>query len=306
MKTITKILIMVALILSAFVGMCADAYYFAPMRYSTRFVELSSSDIPEQLNDMNILYFSDLDYGTFMDENRLNKLVEKINGLSPDIILFGGDLYDTDATASEDANKILTTALTSLKANYGKYAVYGDSDDRNEDMINTVNTIYKASDIEVLNNKSVSLHKQSSQSITLVGLDNAVNGKPDIGGAYSTVSRDSYVITLCHTPDTALTVPADITNYFLAGHSHGGQIYYFFGALYQPVGAKEYFRGTHMISNSFTLDITNGVGTTKKDIRFLSNAEVVVYKLRNTSTDSTASPAAKSNVTAQSTTTSTQ
>lgn len=300
MKTITKILIVVALVLGVCVGMCADAYYFAPKRYSTRFVELSSSDIPEQLNDMNILYFSDLDYGTFMDESRLNKLVDKINALSPDVILFGGDLYDTDASASEEANAVLTTAFSSLKANYGKYAVYGDSDDRSEDMINTVNTIYKASDIEVLNNKSVSLHKQSSPSITLVGLDNAVNGKPDIDGAYSTVSRDSYVITLCHTPDTALTVPADITNYFLAGHSHGGQIYYFFGALYQPAGAKEYLRGTHTISNKFTLDITNGVGTTKEDIRFLSSAEVVMYKLKNTTAESTSAPAAKSETASQS------
>lgn len=281
MKITTKILIVIALILGLCSYLVVDVYKFAPKRYSTRTVELSSTDIPDALNGMNILFFSDLDYGTFMNEDRLNSLVSKINDLAPDVIIFGGDLYDTDAQASDDANTILTNAFTSLKATYGKYAVYGDSDDRSTDMINTVNTIYKAADVEVLNNKSVSLHKQTSGSITLAGIDNSVNGKPDIDTVYSTVSRDSYVMTVCHTPDTALSVPADITNYFLAGHSHGGQVYYFFGALYQPDGAKEYLRGTHTINDTFTLDITNGVGTTKKDVRFLADAEVVMYQLKH-------------------------
>jgi predicted MPP superfamily phosphohydrolase len=289
MKTTTKILIVLALILGLCGYMTADVYIFAPKRISTRYEELSSADIPEQLNGMNILYFSDLDYGTFVNEERLNALVDKINALSPDVILFGGDLYDDAASFSDNDSSILSKAFSSLKASYGKYAVYGNSDDRSDEMKAAVNSIYAASDFEVLNNQSISLHKQSSGSITLVGLDSSVNGKPDIDAAYSTVSRDSYVITICHTPDTALSVPADITNYFLAGHSHGGQAYYFFGALYEPEGAKEYLRGTHTVSNSFTLDITNGVGTTKKDVRFLADAEVVMYQLKHTESASSSS-----------------
>lgn len=287
MNKITKILIAVALILGLCVWGVSDAMYAAPKRYTLRTEELSSPDIPEQLNDMSILFFSDLDYGTFMDEQRLTKLINKINGLAPDVIIFGGDLYDTDASASEESNQILSNAFKDIHAVYGKYAVYGDSDDRSADMISTVNAIYNASDFEVLNNQAVNLHKQSSSSIALIGIDNSVNGKPDISTVYSTVSRDTYVLTVCHTPDTALSVPADITNYFLAGHSHGGQVYYFFGALYQPAGAKEYFRGAHTIANEFTLDITNGVGTTIKDVRLLSDAEVVLYKLKNTTDDTT-------------------
>lgn len=305
MKTTTKILIVLALILGLCSYLAVDVYQFAPKRYSTRYVELSSADIPSQLNDMNILYFSDLDYGTFMNEDRLNKLIDKINALSPDVIIFGGDLYDTGAQYTEEGNTILTKAFSSLKADYGKYAVYGDSDERSDVMKSAIDQIYAASNFEVINNKSISLHKQSSGSITLVGLDNEVNGKPDIDTVYSTVSRDSYVMTVCHTPDTALSVPADITNYFLAGHSHGGQVYYFFGALYQPAGAKEYLRGTHTISDKFTLDITNGVGTTIKDIRFLADAEVVMYKLKHI--DETGSTAAQASTAAPTpTTTSTE
>ena len=73
-----------------------------------------------------------------------------------------------------------------------------------------------------------------------------------------------------------------MTNLFLTGHSHGGQIYWLFGAYYTPAGAEQYFRGKSEVSNSFTLDITNGVGTTGKDVRFLANAEIVSYKLKCT------------------------
>lgn len=299
MNKITKILIIITVILGLCIYVVIDASYAAPKRYQIREEELSSADIPEQLNDMSILYFSDLEYGTYMDEERLNKLVDKINSLSPDIIIFGGDVYDTAASASDESNTILTNAFKAMKAAYGKYAVYGDSDDRSDEMVTTVNTIYGSSDFEVLNNKAVSLHKQGSGSITLVGIDNIVNGKPDVDTVYSTVSRDSYVLTVCHTPDTALAVPTDITNYFLAGHSHGGQVYYFFGALYQPEGAKEYLRGTHTISGKFTLDITNGVGTTIKDVRFLCDAEVVLYKLKHVDEETKTTSAAKTETTAE-------
>ena len=52
MKTTTKILIVLALILGLCSYLAVDVYQFAPKRYSTRYVELSSADIPSQLNDM--------------------------------------------------------------------------------------------------------------------------------------------------------------------------------------------------------------------------------------------------------------
>jgi predicted MPP superfamily phosphohydrolase len=42
-----------------------------------------------------------------------------------------------------------------------------------------------------------------------------------------------------------------------------------------------FFRGKHDIKGLFTLDITNGVGTTEQDVRFLANAEVVLYRLKH-------------------------
>lgn len=287
MKTWKKVLI-VLLILSGISGyLVYDAFKAAPKRYTARYVTLSSSRISSQLNGMNILFFSDLDYGTYMDEERLNNLVNKINQQAPDVVLFGGDVYDYAASPDKSSNQIITKAFQKIHAEYGKFAVYGDVDDQSDEMKKTVNSIYANSDFEVLNNASASIHRGSSQSFTLVGLDNGLNGKPDINTAYSNVSRNNYVITVCHTPDTADKVPGDLTNYFLAGHSHGGQAYWFFGAAYTPAMATEYLRGKHSIANDFTLDITNGVGTTGKDVRFLAPAEIVVYQLKSSRSEAT-------------------
>lgn len=287
MKTWKKVLIVVLILCGACTYCIYDACRAAPKRYTARYVTLSSSRISTQMNGTNILFFSDLDYGTYMDEERLNSLVNKINEQAPDIVLFGGDVYDYAAVQSDASDKIIARAFRKIKAPYGKFAVYGDVDDQSDAMKKAVNSIYANSDFEVVNNTSVSLHKGAAPSVTLVGLDNGLNGKQDINTAYASVSRNNYVITLCHTPDSADKVPGDLTDYFLAGHSHGGQAYWFFGALYTPAMATEYLRGKHNIANDFTLDITNGVGTTGKDVRFLTSAEVVVYQLKSAKEEAT-------------------
>ena len=281
MKKNTKILITILAAMILLLYGLGDAFWFAPKRIKLREEKLSSTLIPEQMDNIRILYFSDLDYGTFVNEERLSSLTDKINNAAADVILFGGDLYDAQASAGDDTNVLLEKYLSAMNAPLGKFAVYGDIDEESDAMKNAVNTIYSQSGFEVLNNTAITLHNRGSQSITLAGLDNTVNGKPQVEPTYSSISRDSYVITICHTPDAADLVPSDITNYFLAGHSHGGQAYYLLGSMYHPAGAEHYLRGTHQIDDKFTLDITNGVGTTGKDVRFLADQEIVVYTLHH-------------------------
>ena len=281
-KLIVRILVILALLICTSAALAFDAFYSAPSRFTTRYETISSIYIPSQMDDVNILFFSDLDYGTFMDEERLNKLIETINSLSADAVIFGGDLYDQDAgTITDEEIATVSAALKSITAPLGKFAVLGDFDYADDARLQSVKDTLYSGDFELLVNTSISLRNEGSQSITLVGLDSGLRGTPDITAAYANASPTSFVMTVCHTPDTADDVPADTTKYFLAGHSLGGQAYYFFDALYTPEESANYFRGKHTVSGSFTLDITNGVGTTIKDVRFLSNAEVVVYRLQH-------------------------
>lgn len=278
-NTTKKILIVFLTFAVVIAFVVLDALIIAPSRMIVRRENLESEKIPEAMNGMQICYFSDLDYGLYVDKERLQDIVSMINETGPDVIIFGGDLYDDAITPDDASNQTIADALKQLNAPYGKFAVYGDHDDASETLQSAADSIYASSGFEVLSNTSISLHKKTSSSITLVGIGNGITGKCDIETAYSNVSSNNYVLAVCHTPDTADSVPLDLTDYFLAGHSHGGQVNYLFGALVTPLMAVNHLNGKTVIQDSFTLDITDGIAPTLKNIRFLTSNEIVVYNL---------------------------
>lgn len=280
-NTLMQILVLLGLITAIALFLFVDSKTLAPKRFTRRNEQLTDLKIPRQMDGVNVLFFSDLEYGTYFREDRLTSFCSAVRNTSPDVIVFGGDLLEGNARLDEEEISVLRNELSALKAPLGKFAVLGDNDHKNEETLTLVTDILEGSGFEILHNRSILLHNKESQSVTLVGLDNGLNGNQDISAAYSNVSPNSFVITVCHTPDTANKVPGDKTDYFLSGHSHGGQVYYIFGASYTPAMATEYLRGRHTINDRFTLDITNGVGTTGTDARFLSNAEFVLYTLHS-------------------------
>ncbi len=280
MRSILKIFIFFATAMILMVYCVYDSFNLAPSRFMIRYESLENPRIPEQMDGISILFFSDLEYGTFMDEERFARFVDMVNIAAPDIVVFGGDLYDENALVTEESNVAVTSLLKSINAPLGKFAVLGDNDHASEEKTESIRQTLLAADFELLENKVANLRNKGSQGIVLVGLDSEYKGSLDIDTAYSSVSRTTYTITVCHTPDTADRVPADITDYFLAGHSHGGQAYFYFMSFYTPSHATKYLRGKHEVNN-FILDITNGVGTSWEDVRFLAGAEAVMYRLHH-------------------------
>ena len=287
MKIFYRILAVLALAGMVAGFMIFDSKNIAPKQWSVRRETLASEKIGEQLDGIRILYFSDLKYGTFMDEKRLNALQEKISLLPFDAVVFGGDIFDENVRAENLTP--LYTFFSSINAPLGKFAVMGDTDRSSEALAASALDIYEKCDFEILNNSRALLHNRGSQAVILVGLDNGLNGLPDPSAAYESVSPSSYVITVCHTPDSADTVKGELTDYFLSGHSLGGQSYHLFSYEYTPAMAVRYFRGKYELSD-FTLDITSGTGTTGTDQRFLCNAEVVLYTLQHVKEEAPVTP----------------
>lgn len=277
-KILTGILIVIALVLYT----VYSAFFSAPQRITIREEVLVSDKIPASLDGVRIVFFSDMEYGLFVDEERLDNLVTTINNTAGDVVIFGGDLFEETVTPDETMISTLSNALSSIDAPLGKFAVYGDNDRRDETMLSTVDTILKNGSFEILNNTSIALRNRSNGSISLVGLDNTINGTPDTSTAYQNVSHSNFVLAVSHVPSVVDQLPADLTDYCLAGHTHGGQAWWFFNSLYAPQGSEKYLRGKETTSSGIVLDITNGTGTTMKDVRFLSDAEIVCYTLNST------------------------
>ena len=79
---------------------------------------LTNEKIPKSFNGFTIVHFSDIHFGRTTNEKEVNKVVDKINEIKPDIILFSGDLFDPYITLSENNINFLTEAFKKLNANF--------------------------------------------------------------------------------------------------------------------------------------------------------------------------------------------
>lgn len=284
MKKILKITLIVLLLIAGAGVLYLDATEIAPKRVRIRTETIRSEKIPEALSGLQILFFSDVHYNAFVDDSRLESLIEKIDSVGADVILFGGDLFDHPANQWPDdqAMDTIRNVLSRLKAPLGKFAVLGNHDLESQSSGEMVSHLLFEAGFEVLNNQSVKIRNRGTQSISLVGLESEMLGNPDPEAAYQNISPDSFTIALCHTPDTVLRLPQDQTDLMLAGHSHGGQIYIpLLDTFYRANYAEIYYRGKHQVDD-ILLDVSNGTGTTRMDVRLFSPAEIVVYRLEHT------------------------
>ena len=240
---------------------------------------LSSEKIDADTDGLLIAFFSDLDYGRFIDRDFLDKTVEEIRSFHPDLILFGGDLLDPSIVneISQEDLDYLMNSLKSLQARYGKYAVYGDDDLRSRDKADYV---YTNAGFKVLDNRSQQISIDRNSAISLIGISPLVEGQPDIVAAFSGTGTAHYNIVLSHCPDLFDDLSEHEFSYFLSGHSRGGQIDLPIIDLFgRPEGCRKYFSGK-ITRNGKTLDITNGVGRIDTNARLNADAEIVFYTLR--------------------------
>lgn len=283
--SIQKKLLIAISILTAFMIFLAANLYLAininPEKLNVIYKTLQDEKIAEGLNDVSIVYFTDLEYGTYETQNRAQKLFDQINELQPDIIIFGGDLYDAKAEITDQTNQELANFLSSIEAPLGKFAVYGESDLSDETRLNAVNWIYSTSQIEVLNDGSIRLSNQSSSYIKLIGL--GLNSNVD--QVVSSINSQEYNLLVSHYPDTLTNESLNTTtiSFALAGHSHGTQVTYpILGGYKSYDGATELNRSKKQ-SLSFDYIISTGVGCTNVNMRLNSTPEIHYFTLKHAS-----------------------
>lgn len=278
---IVKMLLVLLVIIGVGAAFVFYGIYVAPEHYQITNESISSRKIPTALDNVSVAFISDIHYGEFTDNKRLKKMVDKINQASPDVVLFGGDLFTDALTVGANTEKVnyVTKELNDIKAPLGKFYVLGECDTKTVDSKTLVANILYNSGFEDLTNRNIKLHNGSATSVTLIGIDSLINGSPDIQNAFNGVSSDSFNIVFTHVPDELAQVPSTSADLAFAGHSHGGQVSIpFFGSLTSTDGADKFESGIHTVNN-LTICISNGLGTTGVDMRLFSPAEIVIYRL---------------------------
>ncbi len=261
-----------------------DATFFYGMHVSihqldVNYLNLKSTLIPENLNDKTIVYFTDLQYGKFENKQRTKKVFHEIKDLNPDLLIFGGDLFDDDTSLDTKNVEFIQNCLSSIEAPLGKYAVWGEKDCSDPSRQDCIANIYKNAQVEVLDNKQVSIANQSKSSIYLIG----ITSSKGIKEATSHCTNKTYNLLVSHKPDNLLNeqlVSCSIS-YAFAGHAHATQINYpILGAYRKEKGSLKLNANTKK-RLSFPYTLSTGVGTTHVDIRYRSKPEIHYITLKS-------------------------
>lgn len=267
----------------ATIGVSCGGYVYAgkiePSLLKINQHKIVHKDIPASFNQFKMVQFSDTHLGFQYTLEQLAELIDKINSLQPDILFFTGDLLDSPNRYLESDQAI--TLLQKLKAPYGKYAVYGNHDHGGYGT-DIYRHIMAETGFTLLLNESAVIQKDSEETIYLLGIDDAMLGRPNLNEAIAEVPQHSYKILLSHAPDMADDATTFNIQLQLSGHSHGGQIQLpFLGALVKPPFAEKYYEGFYTIGdeNPLTLYVNRGLGTTRLPYRFLSVPELTVFTL---------------------------
>jgi len=256
-----------------------DTFFINTKEVIVREEIISSDKIPESFDGVTIAFFAD----THFDKDDGYEFIKAINLIyeyRPDMVLFGGDLIDDDKTIKKGDDKTMISYLSNIDCKYGKYAVLGNHDVAYDVRYQYVLNVFKQSNFTVLENEAVNIYSNENDFINIVGVNCPIRSKALIDESYKNVDDDHFTLTMMHVPDLFDELPLDKTDYVLAGHSHGGQVYLpILNHLYRPYGCTTYFKGKY-IKDGITLDITNGVGYTLKSARLFANAEIVIYHLK--------------------------
>ena len=231
------ILLFVVGVFSGFLPFFAIMYgiFRSLYRFKIHHININSENLPKNYAGLRVVQISDLHLGSFNYRYHiLDRAINMINHLEPDLIFFTGDLVNNCSWELDNWDSV----LKQLRAKMGKYAVLGnhdygdykkwDSEDLKKANSEAIRQFYKKIDFNLLLNEA-EIVDNNGEKIAIVGVENW--GNPpfkqygDLRKSLKNVSDIPFKILLSHDPshwssevigktDIALT---------LSGHTHGMQ-----------------------------------------------------------------------------------
>ncbi len=231
--------------------------------------------LPSSFHGLKIVHFSDLHYGRTINKKNIKKIVDNINDLEGDIVIFTGDLIDRDVKVTTSAKNTLIEYLSKINSVYGNYFVGGNHDKVNKsfyEIMENSNFINLENNVEII--------YKDKNTISLSGIKSYIEKKPNLDWIEDK-EFPSYNILLMHEPDNMKYIEKYNFNLVLAGHSHNGQVRLpLIGKVFTPKGAKIYYDEYYKI-NDTDLYISSGIGTSAMNIRVLNKPSINFYRITN-------------------------
>ncbi len=257
-------------------------------------VNIRVEGLPQSFAGYRIAQISDLHLGTFgSDTAFVAQLVNRINELHPDLIVFTGDIVNRKADEVRPFVETLRRldakdGVLSILGNhdYGDYIEWPSIEDKELNM-EMLMDLQLEMDWELLTNSATTIYgQQPGDSIVVIGVENW--GEPpfptygDLAAAYSTPGDSAVKILLSHNPvhwqreiAPVDSLKIDLT---LSGHTHAMQVamgrlspaafrYKNWGGLYNSPDGKR------------PLYVNIGAGTVGVPMRIGATPEITIFNL---------------------------
>lgn len=265
-----KILTVIFLIMSM---LFIYARFIEPKMLSVNNEKITIFHNGEENLNIKAAIFSDIHVGIYKNGVSLKKIVDKVNGLNPDIVFITGDFINF---IKEDAIKKELADLKNLTA--PAYAVTGNHDTGNPgpDYGDEVKTALKEYNITVMDN-AIAKIKIKDKMITLIGLSDLWERKTDYT-LLKDIPSDETTIILTHNPDIVYNFPANTgASLVITGHTHGGQVRLPYLYKYAIPTEYPFDKGMHNV-NGTKVYVTPGIGMTGMPFRFSMPPEIDILE----------------------------
>jgi uncharacterized protein len=204
--------------------------------YQVKKIRLSFPNLPASFKGLRVVQISDVHSGSFTNKAAVQKGVDKVLKLKPDLILFTGDLVNNKSVEMDGYMDV----FSQLKAPMGVYSTLGNHD--YGDYVQWPNKEAKRQNLErlkqihgelgwrLLMNENVLIERNTEQ-IAVIGVENWSSKARfpkygDMAKAYPGVEKAGFKILMSHDPshwDAEIRPKYPDVDLMLAGHTHGMQ-----------------------------------------------------------------------------------
>lgn len=263
----------VVLAAAAGVSIYGTVHWFAVQTKSYE-VKLHQGTVKNKSDSLQIALISDLHLGYIIDENHIQKIVDKVNSINPDIVCIAGDIFDGDITSLENP-AALAQLLGKMNAAYGVYACLGNHD-AGEGYAQMLAFLSDA-DIKVLLDEAVVIDER----VVLAGRRDSspIGGQGEMRMPLKLPpeSENLPVIVLDHQPGNIEEYGNNV-DLILSGHTHRGQMFPF-NLITNRIFNVDYgyYRAP---DNGPQVIVTSGAGTWGPPQRSGSDNEVVSIRIK--------------------------
>lgn len=204
-------------------------------KYNLKKIPLSFKNLPQSFDGLKVVQISDIHSGSFTNKAGVQRGIDMINELKPDLVLFTGDLVNNKSKEMLGYISI----FKQISAKLGVYSIFGNHDygdyaswktpEEKVANIEELKQVHKALGWNLLLDQNVTIEK-NGESIGLIGVENisakGFHSYGDLSVAFQGIESVPFKILMSHDPshwDAEVTKQYQDIDLTLSGHTHGFQ-----------------------------------------------------------------------------------